>query len=65
MRLRRAIGWDTGANTTSGFSMKGSHYMPWNEFLDKSVGFWLGTRGSGTLAKAQAGTKPTSATPGL
>jgi hypothetical protein len=25
------------------FSCDGSHYMPWLEFLDKSVGFWLGT----------------------
>lgn len=25
------------------FSCDGSHYMPWNEFLDKNVGFWLGT----------------------
>lgn len=25
------------------FSCDGSHYMPWDEFLDKSVGFWLGT----------------------
>jgi hypothetical protein len=24
------------------FSCDGSHYMPWQEFLDKSVGFWLG-----------------------
>jgi hypothetical protein len=24
------------------FSCDGSHYMPWEEFLDKSVGFWLG-----------------------
>jgi hypothetical protein len=25
------------------FSCDGSHYMPWEEFLDKSLGFWLGT----------------------
>jgi len=25
------------------FSCDGSHYMPWQEFLDKSVGFWLGS----------------------
>ena len=25
------------------FSCDGSHYMPWREFLDKSLGFWLGT----------------------
>ena len=25
------------------FSCDGSHYMPWQEFLDKSLGFWLGT----------------------
>jgi hypothetical protein len=25
------------------FSCDGSHYMPWDEFLDKNVGFWLGT----------------------
>jgi len=24
------------------FSCDGSHYMPWTEFLDKNVGFWLG-----------------------
>ena len=24
------------------FSCDGSHYMPWEEFLDKSLGFWLG-----------------------
>lgn len=28
------------------FSCDGSHYMPWDEFLDKNVGFWLGTSGS-------------------
>jgi len=28
------------------FSCDGSHYMPWEEFLDKSVGFWLGSSGS-------------------
>ncbi len=25
------------------FSCDGSHYMPWREFLEKSVDFWLGT----------------------
>jgi len=25
------------------FSCDGSHYMPWSEFLDKSLDFWLGT----------------------
>lgn len=25
------------------FSCDGSHYMPWSEFLDKKLGFWLGT----------------------
>jgi len=25
------------------FSCDGSHYMPWSEFLDKSLNFWLGT----------------------
>lgn len=25
------------------FSCDGSHYMPWDEFLAKNVGFWLGT----------------------
>jgi len=25
------------------FSCDGSHYMPWDEFLDKNLGFWLGT----------------------
>ena len=25
------------------FSCDGSHYMPWDEFLEKSMGFWLGT----------------------
>lgn len=24
------------------FSCDGSHYMPWNEFLEKSLSFWLG-----------------------
>lgn len=27
------------------FSCDGSHYMPWDEFLDKNVGFWLGSPG--------------------
>ena len=25
------------------FSCDGSHYMPWHQLLDKSLGFWLGT----------------------
>lgn len=25
------------------FSCDGSHYMPWREFLEKSLGFWLGS----------------------
>ena len=25
------------------FSCDGSHYMPWDELLEKSLGFWLGT----------------------
>ncbi|NCA69911.1 MAG: hypothetical protein EOM91_07345 [Sphingobacteriia bacterium] len=25
------------------FSCDGSHYMPWDDFLDKSLAFWLGT----------------------
>ena len=25
------------------FSCDGSHYMPWGQFLDKNLGFWLGT----------------------
>jgi len=25
------------------FSCDGSHYMPWQEFLDKNIGFWLGS----------------------
>lgn len=25
------------------FSCDGSHYMPWDEFLDKNLSFWLGT----------------------
>lgn len=27
------------------FSCDGSHYMPWDEFLDKSLGFWIGASG--------------------
>jgi hypothetical protein len=26
------------------FSCDGSHYMPWQEFLDKNLGFWLGSQ---------------------
>jgi len=25
------------------FSCDGSHYMPWSEFLDKNIGFWVGS----------------------
>jgi hypothetical protein len=25
------------------FSCDGSHYMPWGQLLEKSLGFWLGT----------------------
>lgn len=25
------------------FSCDGSHYIPWSEFLDKNIGFWLGS----------------------
>lgn len=25
------------------FSCDGSHYMPWDQFLEKNLGFWLGT----------------------
>ena len=28
------------------FSCDGSHYMPWDEFLDKNVGFWIGATAS-------------------
>ena len=31
------------------FSCDGSHYMPWNEFLDKNLGFWLGSGDTGDL----------------
>jgi hypothetical protein len=27
------------------FSCDGSHYMPWDEFLNKNVGFWIGAAG--------------------
>jgi len=30
------------------FSCDGSHYMHWKEFLNKNVGFWLGTNKSNT-----------------
>ena len=26
------------------FSCDGSHYMPWDDFLHKSLGFWLGSQ---------------------
>jgi hypothetical protein len=28
------------------FSCDGSHYMPWDEFLDKNLNFWVGSSGS-------------------
>jgi len=28
------------------FSCDGSHYMPWDEFLEKNLGFWVGASGS-------------------
>jgi len=31
------------------FSCDGSHYMPWDEFLDKNLGFWLGTPDSDSI----------------
>jgi hypothetical protein len=31
------------------FSCDGSHYMPWDEFLDKNLGFWLGTSDSASI----------------
>ena len=34
---------DTGGMVGLNFSCDGSHYMPWHEFLRKSLGFWLGT----------------------
>jgi len=47
------------------FSCDGSHYMPWDEFLDKDISFWLGNSSSPTacvhsgqyehLAQASAG----------
>lgn len=24
------------------FSCDGSHYMPWDEFLERDMGFWIG-----------------------
>jgi hypothetical protein len=27
------------------FSCDGSHYMPWDEFLEKNLGFWIGSSG--------------------
>lgn len=32
------------------FSCDGSHYMPWSEFLSKSLGFWVGTGETCALA---------------
>jgi len=31
------------------FSCDGSHYMPWREFLEKSLRFWLGTSGEASV----------------
>jgi len=31
------------------FSCDGSHYMPWDEYLDKNLGFWLGTSDSASI----------------
>lgn len=28
------------------FSCDGSHYMPWKEFLEKDIGFWVGNTGN-------------------
>jgi hypothetical protein len=28
------------------FSCDGSHYMPWDEFLEKNLSFWIGSSGS-------------------
>jgi hypothetical protein len=33
------------------FSCDGSHYMPWGELLEKSLGFWLGTGESCALER--------------
>ena len=30
------------------FSCDGSHYMHWSEFLDKNIGFWMGTNNTET-----------------
>ncbi len=35
------------------FSCDGSHYMPWAEFLSKSLGFWLGTGEACALGDAR------------
>mgnify|MGYP000243518250 FL=1 len=33
------------------FSCDGSHYMPWDEFLERDIGFWVGDdAGSGLAA---------------
>jgi hypothetical protein len=40
------------------FSCDGSHYMPWNEFLERNVGFWLGTTvsaGPSSISPAHSG----------
>lgn len=29
------------------FSCDGSHYMPWNEFLEKDIDFWIGQKSNG------------------
>lgn len=47
------------------FSCDGSHYMPWDEFLEKRVDFWLGTSGASRLTKAQVGADFAPPTPSL
>lgn len=37
------------------FSCDGSHYMPWQEFLEKKLDFWLGTSGNGGACGASEG----------
>ena len=36
------------------FSCDGSHYMPWDEFLDKRLGFWLGSDESCAVGEPEA-----------
>jgi hypothetical protein len=37
------------------FSCDGSHYMPWEEFLEKNIGFWLGAGESCALVASDPG----------